>query len=110
MQITSEQKLLDEALTYVYYYNNVREHSSLDYHTPFEALRAQLPDVAADIRCPPPFLLDAVSTAIGPWTGYHLLAPHRISRPPAARASPTGRAALPALSSLHLVRRLRRRS
>ena len=80
MSITSEEQLLDEALAYVYYYNNVREHSSLSYRTPFEALKAQMPDVASDIRCPPPFLLDHVSTDIGPWSGYNLLAPHRKRR------------------------------
>jgi putative transposase len=78
MQITSEQELLDEALGYVYYYNNLREHSSLDYRTPFEALSAQLPTLASEIRCPPPFLLDEVSTDIGPWSGYNLLAHYPI--------------------------------
>lgn len=76
MSISTEQELLDEALNYVYYYNNVREHSALGYRTPFEALSSQLPNVASDIRSPPPFLLDDVSTDIGPWSGYHLLAPH----------------------------------
>jgi transposase len=76
MQITTERELLDEALGYVYYYNNVREHSSLGYRTPFEALRTSLPDITADIRCPPPFILDEVSTDIGPWSGYNLMAPY----------------------------------
>ena len=30
----SEQVLLDKAMGCIYYYNNVREHSSLDYQTP----------------------------------------------------------------------------
>ena len=73
-QIRSEAELLDEALGYVYYYNNVREHSALDYRTPFQVLQEGAAGVAADIRCPPPFLLDDVSTEIGPWSGYNLLA------------------------------------
>ncbi|HXH20971.1 MAG TPA: hypothetical protein VNN10_03000 [Dehalococcoidia bacterium] len=72
--ITSEQQLLDEAMGYVYYYNNVREHSSLGYITPFEALSNQLPNLHQGIHAPPPFLLDNVSTDIGPWSGYNLLA------------------------------------
>ena len=74
LQIRSEQDLLDEATGYVYYYNNVREHSALDYRTPFQALKAALPQLDDDTRCPPPFLLDEVSTDIGPWSGYNVLA------------------------------------
>ena len=77
LQITSEESLLDEALGYVYYYNNVREHSALGYRTPFQILQERTADVAADIRLPPPFLLDDVSTDIGPWSGYNLLAQYR---------------------------------
>jgi transposase InsO family protein len=33
--ITSETTLLDEGIGYIYYYNNVREHSALEYQTPF---------------------------------------------------------------------------
>lgn len=74
LHITSEHQLLDEALGYLYYYNNVREHSSLDYRPPYQALKAQLPDLDDDIRCPPPFLLDDVAVKLGPWSGYNLLA------------------------------------
>jgi hypothetical protein len=74
LHISSEQQLLDEAMGYVYYYNNVREHSALGYRTPFQALQAEVPDIDERIRCPPPFLLDTVSTDIGPWSGYNLLA------------------------------------
>src|ERR1051326_6089830 len=45
LQLNSEADLLDEALGYVYYYNNLREHSSLAYRTPFEALQDQLPQI-----------------------------------------------------------------
>jgi hypothetical protein len=61
---------------YVYYYNNVREHSALGYRTPFQALNEQLPQLGDDARCPPPFILEEVSTDIGPWSGYNLLAHH----------------------------------
>ena len=74
LRITTEQQLLDEAMGYMYYYNNVREHSALGYRTPFQALQAELPHIDERIRCPPPFLLDNVSTDIGPWSGYNLLA------------------------------------
>jgi transposase-like protein len=73
-QLTSEQALLDEALGYLYFYNNVREHSALDYRTPYAALKADLPDLDEAIRFPIPFLLDTVSVRLGPWSGYHLLA------------------------------------
>lgn len=73
LQITSEHQLLDEALGYLYYYNNVREHSALDYRPPFQALKAQLPDLDDRIRCPPPFLLDDVAVKLGPWSGYNLM-------------------------------------
>jgi hypothetical protein len=45
LKIKSEKNLLDEALGYIYYYNNVREHSSLNYQTPYQHLKKQLPDV-----------------------------------------------------------------
>jgi hypothetical protein len=74
LQITSEKELLEEALGYMYYYNNVREHSALDYRTPYEVLQGQLPGVEEGIRCPPPFLLDDVAVKLGPWSGYNVLA------------------------------------
>jgi len=43
--IRSEEQLLDEAMGYMYYYNNVREHSALGYHTPFEILKEQMPEI-----------------------------------------------------------------
>lgn len=79
LSITSEQQLLDEALGYMYYYNNVREHSSLDYRTPYEALKAQLPDLNQNIRFVVPIMLDNVAVALGPWSGYHVLAQHHTS-------------------------------
>ena len=69
LQITSEHQLLDEALGYLYYYNNVREHSALDYRTPVEVLRGQLPDLDDAFHHPPPFYLDDVAVKLGPWSG-----------------------------------------
>jgi hypothetical protein len=62
---------------YIYYYNNVREHSSLGYETPFANLKRQMPDLDDSIRAPIPVLLDKVAVQLGPWSGYHVLAQHR---------------------------------
>ncbi|MGD8968221.1 MAG: integrase core domain-containing protein, partial [Anaerolineae bacterium] len=74
--IHSEEDLLDEATGYIYYYNNLREHSSLDYQTPFAYLKQQLPNLDDHIRLQQPFLLDEVAVALGPWSGYNVLAQH----------------------------------
>ena len=76
----SEKQLLDEALHFIYYYNNVREHSSLDYSTPFAHLKQQVSDINDDIRFFQPFILDDVSVKLGPWSGYNLLTQHHSSR------------------------------
>ena len=84
MAITSTHQLLDEALGYIYYYNNLREHSALDYRTPYQALKAELPEVDDAIRFVIPILLDracperseGVAVALGSWSGYHVLAQH----------------------------------
>jgi transposase len=72
----SEQGLLHEAMGYIYYYNNVREHSSLDYQTPFAYLKQQLPNIDDHLRLAQPFILDDVSVQLGPWSGYNVLAQH----------------------------------
>ena len=77
-QLTSPQRLLEEATGYLYYYNTLREHSSLDYRTPFQALKAQLPQVDDRIRYVVPILLDSVAVQLGPWSGYNVLAQHLI--------------------------------
>ena len=76
LRFHSEQHLLDEALHFIYYYNNIREHSSLDYSTPFAHLKQQIPDINDNIRFFQPFILDDVSVKLGPWSGYNLLAQH----------------------------------
>ena len=77
LKIRSERDLLDEALGYLYYYNNVREHSSLGEKTPFEYLKEQMPEINDTIRYVQPFLLDSVAVKLGPWSGYNVLAQHR---------------------------------
>ncbi len=77
--IRSEAELLKEAMGYIYYYNNVREHSALNWETPFSYLKAQLPDISDKIRFVIPIMLDRVSVELGPWSGYHVLAQHPVS-------------------------------
>ncbi len=72
--IKSEADLLNEAMGYIYYYDNVREHSALSYQTPFSYLKRQLPDISDKIRFVIPIMLDEVSVKLGPWSGYHVLA------------------------------------
>ena len=78
LQIKSEADLLNEAMGYIYYYDNVREHSSLSYQTPFAYLKSQLPDLDDKIRFAIPIMLDKVSVELGPWSGYHVLAQHLV--------------------------------
>jgi putative transposase len=77
MQIKNEADLLNEAMGYIYYYDNVRGHSALNYRTPFAHLKSQLPDINDKIRFVIPIILDDVSVQLGPWSGYHVLAQYR---------------------------------
>jgi len=78
LDIDSKEALLDEALSYIYYYNNnIREHSSLNGKTPFEYLKEQIPEIDDKIRFVQPFLLDDVAVELGPWGGYNILAQYR---------------------------------
>lgn len=77
LEIKSEQELLSEALGYIYYYNNLREHSSLEYHTPVQCLREQEPEIDDNIRFVIPIMLDKVAVDLGPWSGYNVLAQYR---------------------------------
>ena len=80
LTLTSPQKLLEEATGYLYYYNNLREHSSLGDRTPFQHLKRCLPGLDERIRFAVPILLDKVAVHLGPWSGYNVLAqhPHRV--------------------------------
>ncbi|TLN17672.1 hypothetical protein FDZ71_06150 [bacterium] len=76
MVVKSDADLIDEALGYIYYYNNLREHSAIDCKTPFSCLKTYLPDVDDKIRFVIPIILDKVAVEMGPWSGYHVLAQH----------------------------------
>jgi len=78
LHFDNENSLLDESLGHIYYYNNVREHSSLDYQTPFQTLKQRLPDIDDNIRYTIPVLLDTAAVKIGPWSRYNVLAQHLI--------------------------------
>ena len=78
LKIRSEADLLAEAAGYIYYYDNVREHSSLNYQTPFAYLKSQNPNIDDTISLTIPFILDDVSVQLGPWSGYHLLEQHLV--------------------------------
>ncbi len=56
--------------------HNIREHSSLNYQTPFSCLKRQLPHINDKIRFVIPIMLDKVSVTLGPWSGYQILAEH----------------------------------
>jgi transposase len=77
LSIKNRQEFYREALNYIYYYNNVRKHSSLQKQTPFQYLLKQMPTIDDRIRIVPPLFLDNISVDLGPWSGYHLLAQHQ---------------------------------
>lgn len=72
--INTNQEFYREAFHYLYYYNSVRKHSSLQGKTPFQVLKQQLVTVDVRINLVPPIFLDKLSIDLGPWSGYHLLA------------------------------------
>lgn len=87
--INSKEDLCEEGLKYIYYYNNLRRHSSLNKKTPFQHLKEQLPEIDDSIKLVRPFMLDEVSVELGPWSGYHVLAHYRIVLAPPALARTT---------------------
>ena len=78
LHMKSEADLLDKAMGYIYYYDNVRGHSSIEYQTPFQRLKSQLPGIDDKIRLTIPIMLDNVSVTLGPWSGYHVLAQYLV--------------------------------
>lgn len=96
LQLKSEEDLLEEGCGYIYYYNNVREHSALDYQTPFGYLKGHMPDLDDGLRYVVPVILDDVSVRLGPWSGYNVLAQNRAAcrgepSRPASRLNECGR-------------------
>ena len=69
LAISDSQAFYQEAMNYLYYYNNVRKHSSLEGKTPFAMVQKHLPAIDVRIRVVPPILLDRVAVALGPWSG-----------------------------------------
>jgi putative transposase len=90
LEIKGEADLLNESMGYIYYYDNVRGHSSLNYQTPFSYLKARMPDIDDKIRFVIPIMLDRVSIELGPWSGYHVLAQHQTNCIQDWRAGETG--------------------
>jgi transposase len=76
--IKSEYDLCNEALGYLYYYNTVREHSSLHDVAPFTYLKQQLPNLDDDVKYVVPIMLDNVAIQLGQWSGYNVLAQNPI--------------------------------
>lgn len=74
LSVSNRQEFYHEALNYIYYYNNVRKHSSIGNIAPYRYLKQQMPNINDRIRVVPPIILDNVSLELGPWSGYHVLA------------------------------------
>jgi transposase len=76
-KFNSERDLIFEASGYIYYYNNLREHSSLGYKTPIKHLKQYIPDFDDGLQFIQPIMLDKAAVLLGPWSGYNLLAQHQ---------------------------------
>jgi len=76
--VSIRQLRLDMTLGYIYYYNNIRKHSSLNYQTPYQHLQEHLLEVDKNIRFVIPIMLDKISVEIGNWSEYNVLAQHPI--------------------------------
>jgi transposase len=77
LSIHSQKDFFSEAMNYLYYYNTVRKHSSLQRRSPWEHLVSTSPHLDAKIKFVPPILLDKIAVQLGDWSGYHLLAHHQ---------------------------------
>lgn len=85
--IMDAQQFYREAMNYLYYYNTIRKHSSLQGKPPFQILREHCPSLDDRIRIVPPITLDRLSIQLGPWSGYHVLAQYldRVQSPSPGR-------------------------
>ena len=72
-KIHNREEFFTEALNYIYYYNNVRRHSSLGNIPPYEYLKRQEIQLDDRIRIVPPIILDKVSVELGRWSGYEII-------------------------------------
>lgn len=72
--ITTHTQFYEEAFNYLYYYNCVRKHSSLGNITPYSYLQKSTQNIDGTIKYVPPIFLDEVSSQLGTWSGYHVLA------------------------------------
>lgn len=81
--IKNKHTLFTEALNWQWYYNTKRDHTGdgMNNGTPYEKLQKQYCWIPKDICAFPPLLLDNISTKIGPWSGYNLLAHYHYSAP-----------------------------
>lgn len=77
LSIPDPKAFFFEAMNYLYYYNNVRKHSSLARASPWQYLTKTVSYLDARIRFVPPIFLDYLSANLGDWSGYHVLAQHR---------------------------------
>ncbi len=74
--IKSDADLIQAVMGYIYYYDNIRENSALNYRTTFSFLETQLPDIDAKIGFFIRIMLNKVSVQLGSWSGYNALAQH----------------------------------
>ena len=71
--IQNKEDFYTEALQYIYYYNNLREHSGIQDMAPFEKVKQQLPQINDKIRIVAPIFLDKVSVDLGTCSGYEII-------------------------------------
>jgi len=73
LEIKNKDEFYKEALNYIYYYNNVREHSGIEDKAPFQKVKEQLPLIDDRIRIVPPIFLDKVAVDLGAWSGFEII-------------------------------------
>ena len=76
LSINSKKDFFFEAMNYLYYYNTVRRHSSLERKSPYTHLCKTTKGLDDKIKFIPPIFLDHLAVQLGDWSGYHVLASH----------------------------------